>query len=193
MVSEVGTKMPSDMKLVHSSDLDVWQRLSVWPRAFFVNKIIEVHKPSDILDALADNSHTPFAVVESQFVPPGTLNNKVPYQVVPAGEYRLTNNSTHFSVEASGPGIIVLSETYYPGDFVATVNGEKVDYIRVNEASKGIWVNKAGKYDVSFTYRPEKLNQAIWICLFGLVLLQLLIRMSVEIPGEFKRHGFTNL
>jgi uncharacterized membrane protein YfhO len=106
---------------------------------------------------------------------------------VPAGDYRLTNNSTRFSVDASGPGIIVLGETYYPGDFVATVNGEKVDYTRVNEASKGIWVNKAGKYDVSFTYRPEKLNQALWISISGLLLLMLLMGISSGILGRFKK------
>ena len=189
IVAEVGTPMPQGMKLVHSSDLDVWQRESVWPRAFFVNKIIEVHKPSDIVDALADKSHTPFAAVESQFIPEGVgvLNNDAPYQVVPAGEYRLTNNSTHFFVEASEPGIIVLGETYYPGDFVANVNGEKVDYIRVNEASKGIWVNKAGKYDVSFTYRPERLNQAMFLCLFGLVLLLVLIGTSAGVLKRFRK------
>ncbi len=182
MVTTPNTKMPQDMKLVHSSDLDVWQRPSVWPRAFFVNKIVEVHKPSDILEALADKARTPFAAVESQFIPQGGLSNSNPYQVVSAGEYKLTNNSIHFTIDASSSGIIVLGETYYPNDFVATVNGEKVDYIRVNEASKGIWVSKAGKYDVSFTYRPEKLNQALWICLFGLALLPLLIRMFVGIP-----------
>ena len=47
------------------------------------------------------------------------------------------------------------------------VNGEKVDYIRVNEASKGIWINKAGSYDVSFRYVPEKLRLSLTILLFG--------------------------
>lgn len=185
MVATVGTKMPQDMKLLHSSDLDVWQRESVWPRAFFVNKTIKIDKPSDILDALADKSRTPFAAVESQFIPQGEIINNAPYQVVPAGEYRLTNNSTHFSVEASGPGIIVLGETYYPGDFIASVNGKKVDYIRVNESSKGVWVNAAGKYDVSFTYRPEKLNQALLLFLFGLATLLVLSFLSARPLGKF--------
>ncbi|MEI6709314.1 MAG: hypothetical protein WCK96_19525, partial [Methylococcales bacterium] len=186
MVATPETKMPQDMKLVHSSDLDVWQRQSVWPRAFFVNKIVEIHKPSDILEALADKSHTPFAAVESQFIPQGEVSNNAPYQVVPAREYKLTNNSSDFTIDASSSGIIVLGETYYPSDFVATLNGEKVDYIRVNESSKGIWVSKAGKYDVSFTYRPEKLNQALWVCLFGWVFLLLLIRVSVGLSSRLK-------
>lgn len=186
IVAAPGTQMPQGVKLIHSSDLDVWERETVWPRAFFVNQVFKVHKPTDILEALADKLRTPFAAVESQFIPQGVLNNNAPYRVAPAGGYRLTNNSTHFSVEASGPGIIVLGETYYPEDFVTRLNGRKVDYIRANQTFKGIWVNKAGKYDVSFTYRPEKINQAILICLFGLLLLLLLIRMSVGISGRFK-------
>jgi hypothetical protein len=181
-----GTKMPQDMKLVHSSDLDVWQRDSVWPRAFFVNQITEIHDQKDILVALTDKLHTPFATVESPLIPSGLLDNNTPFQVVPAREYRLTNNSTYFSVDASGPGIIVLGETYYPGDFIATINGEKVDYFRVNEASKGIWVDKAGKYDVNFTYKPEKLNQSLWLCLFGWALMLLLIIMHVRFPARLK-------
>jgi hypothetical protein len=182
-----GTRMPQDLKLIHSSDLDVWERESVWPRAFFVNRIIKANMPSDIIGALADKSHTPFATVENQFIPQDVLNNNAPYQVIPAKDYRWTNNSTHFSVEVTGPGIIVLSENYYPADFVATVNGERVNYTRVNEASKGIWVNKAGKYAVSFTYKPEKLNQALWISLSGFILLLLLIRISVGIHKGFNK------
>lgn len=188
IVATPGTNMPEDMKLVHSSDLDVWKRESVWPRAFFVNNIIEVHNPSDILDALTDKTQIPFAAVETQLIPRGVINNNMSYQVLPASEYKLTNNSTQFSVEASGPGIIVLGETYYPGDFVAKVNGVQADYIRVNESSKGIWVNKAGKYDVSFTYRPEKLNPSLWISLFGLASLPLLISMSIRFPRSIAKN-----
>jgi hypothetical protein len=187
IVAMPGTAMPHDLKLIHASDLDVWERESVWPRAFFVNRIIKVNMPSDIIGALADKSHTPFATVENQYIPQDVLNNNAPYQVVPAKDYSWTNNSTHFSVEVTGPGIIVLSENYYPGDFVATVNGVRVNYTRVNEASKGIWVNKAGKYDVNFTYRPEKLNQTLCIGLSGLILLFMLIRISFGIPNGLNK------
>jgi len=175
IVAMPGTKMPQGMKLVYSDDLDVWQRNSVWPRAFFVNTIKEEHKPSDILDALADISHQPFAMIQSQSIPKYIQKNKASYYVIPAKEYTLTNNSTSFSVDANGPGIIVLGETYYPGDFIALLNGKKVNYIRVNEAFKGLWIDKAGKYNVSFTYRPEKLDQALWISFFGFVFLLFLI------------------
>ncbi len=183
IVSMPGTKMPQGMKLVYTDDLDVWQRDTVWPRAFFVNTIKEERKPSDLLDALADRSHQPFAVIQSYSDIKSIQKNNAPYLVIPAKEYKLTNNSTSFSVEANGPGIIVLGETYYPGDFIALLNGKKVNYIRVNEAFKGLLIYKAGTYNVSFTYFPERLNQALWISFFGCcLLLFILIQNYSEIP-----------
>lgn len=177
-----GTPMPRDMRLIHSSDLDIWERPTAWPRAFFVNLVFEAHSLSDVLAALYRFPHVPFAVVENRFVPPWVFaETGTGYQVVPARRYMLTNNSTHFSVDATGPGLIVLGETYYPGDFIAKVNGEVVDYVRVNHAFKGIWVKKAGAYEVEFTYRPERLSQAMIVCLCGTVmLLGLCVAVSLE-------------
>ncbi|OPX93228.1 MAG: Bacterial membrane protein YfhO [Syntrophorhabdus sp. PtaB.Bin006] len=167
-----GTPMPQDMRLIHSSDLDVWERPTAWPRAFFVNHVFEARQPTDIPAALYRFPHVPFAVVENRFVPPWLLTETgTGYQVVPARRYSLTNNSTRFFVDATGPGLIVLGETYYPGDFIAKVNGEAVDYIRVNHAFKGVWIKKAGTYEVEFTYRPERLSQAMIVCLCGVAIL----------------------
>jgi len=175
IVAAPGSQIPQGVKLIHSSDLDVWERETVWPRAFFVNRVLAVHEPSGILKNLANSSHAPFAAVESQFIPKWMPENvTVDDTIIPARHYALTNNRTNFSIDATGPGLIVLSETFYPGDFIASLNDMRVDYIRVNNAFKGIWVKEAGKYDVSFTYRPEKLNLAIMISLIGLLLVFIL-------------------
>jgi hypothetical protein len=179
IVAAPGTRMPQGVKLIYSSDLDVWERDTVWPRAFFTNQVFEVHKPEDILEALAMVPHAPFAAVESQLIPDWMpLNIRDVSQMVPAKKYSLTNNSTKFSVDATGPGLIVLEETYYPDDFVANLNGMKVDYIRVNNAFKGIWVKKAGRYDVNFTYRPARLSQSIILSIGGWGLLLILSVIS---------------
>jgi uncharacterized membrane protein YfhO len=137
--------------------------------------VFEIHEPSDILALLKKFPHAPFAAVESQFIPPGMPKNiNAVSHVSPARQYSLTNNSTQFSVDATGRGLIVLGETYYPEDFVANLNGKRVDYIRVNEAFKGIWIDKAGRYDVSFTYRPEKFYLSIMIFSCGVLLLILI-------------------
>ena len=167
--------MPDDMTLVHSSDLDVWQRKSVWPRAFFVNKVIKVRKPSDLTNALSDYSHMPFAAVESDLIKNKVFEKAAQYQVKPAREYLITSNKTEFTIDASGPGIVVLGESYYPSDFELTVNGIDNEYIRVNGAFKGVWISEGGRYNISFTYKPEKLNLSIMIFLCGFALLIVII------------------
>ncbi len=186
IAAKAGTPMPRDVQLVHASDLDIWQRASAWPRAYFTNGIVAVRKPSDFTDAFADTSRQPFAAVESTIIPQGMLDKNVPYRTMPASAYVLTNNTTRFTVEASGPGIIVLAETYYPGDFKVTLNRQQVEYVRVNEASRGVWVDKEGKYDVSFVYKPERLGQALVTSFLGLVLLSLTILVSSGVRRKFQ-------
>jgi len=81
-------------------------------------------------------------------------------RAVPATDYVLTTNGTSFRVEASGPGLAVLTETYMPDDFRATLNGATVPYLRVNHAFKGVVIPAAGVWNVSFVYRPRLWNVA---------------------------------
>ena len=96
-----------------------------------------------------------------QTPPPGLSGALAARSVVPASGYRLTTNSTSFTVRATGPGVIVLTEAYEADNFRAWVNGARVRYIRVNHAFKGIFVNAAGNYDVRFTYWPRGLSESL--------------------------------
>jgi uncharacterized membrane protein YfhO len=81
--------------------------------------------------------------------------------VVPAADYDLTSNTTSFTVNATGPGFIVLTEAYEPGNFQATVNGRRVPYLRINHAFKGVYVDGPGTYRVQFSYWPRGLTTAL--------------------------------
>ena len=183
--------MPPDMRLIHASDLDVWERPTAWPRAFFVDRALEVRGPSDILKALEVFPHRPFGAVESRFIPAWAPRGKdvASVGVRAARGYALTGNSTRFSVDAPGPGLIVLTETYYPGDFIARMNGERVDYVRVNQAFKGIWVRKAGTYRVEFTYRPSRLFQAMVIAVSGALVMVAVCLAASRPAASTKRRG----
>ena len=75
--------------------------------------------------------------------------------ITPATNYRLTENTTRFTVRASGPGMIVLTEAFWPGDFRAELNGRKAQILRVNHAFKGVRVDAAGDYAVVFRHVPR--------------------------------------
>jgi uncharacterized membrane protein YfhO len=106
-------------------------------------------------------------------------------KVVPASDYRLTPNSTSFTVEATGPGFIVLTESYEKGNFQVSVNGRRVPYFRVNHAFKGVYVEAPGTYRVSFSYWPRGLTVAL--VLSGVGLAVLLAALALATLGRVRR------
>ena len=72
-------------------------------------------------------------------------------------------------VEGTHPGILVLTDTFYPG-WVATVNEEPAQIFPVDGVFRGVQV-KEGKYKVSFRYEPVSLKIGLCISLTALMLL----------------------
>ena len=159
----------SSLAKLGSLDLDLYESRRVWPRAFFTNKVISCGDDRDLVGLLHNSDGTPFAAVQpediagrpelyalSNILPPAT-------QTVPATDYALTANSTTFKVSAPGPGVIVLSETFVPGDFTVRVNNTPVPYFRINSVFKGVFVDNAGSYFVSFTYWPRFFTATLYL------------------------------
>ena len=89
----------------------------------------------------------------------------------PAHDYRLTNNTTTFTVDATAPGVAVLTEAYVPGDFRVTLNGAPADYFRVNHAFRGVRIPAAGKYVVSYSYWPRHFTLSLVMAAIGSLIL----------------------
>lgn len=157
-----------------SLDLDVYESSSAWPRAFFADRVGTYASLPEFVSDLR-RERTPFASLAAADRETAPLPAELPAgtsgrSIRPAYDYALTTNSTTFTVDAPGPGVIVLSESYYPRDFQVTLNDDPVPYFRVNHAFKGIGVPRAGHYYVRFTYRPHRLTLALWLGAGGLVL-----------------------
>jgi hypothetical protein len=63
------------------------------------------------------------------------------------------------------PGWLVLSEIWYPG-WQATVHGgssQSLPMARVNGLLRGIYLEQAGKYQLSLEYRPERVILGGWV------------------------------
>jgi hypothetical protein len=150
------------------------RRPTAWPRAFFVDR---VERYTDVRQFVAqlNQADGPFVAVEEAGpesgetrpagagalagVPTGSPDAApdTARHVEPATNYRLTANRTRFRVHASGPGVAALTETWMADDFVATLNGTVVPYLRVNHAFKGVQIPGAGDWTIEFRYRP-----ALW-------------------------------
>ena len=85
-------------------------------------------------------------------------------------DYHLTTNTTRFTVDAPHAGMIVLTEAWLPDDFIATVNGRRTGYVRVNHAFKGVFVDQPGTYEVTFAYWPHHLTLSLILSALGALL-----------------------
>ena len=163
---DAGTEDPHitrELPRVFRGDLDVYESATAWPRAFFTDRIATYRDAREISRLIHEGDGRAFAAVqEGDRLDLGGVAPGLPdRQITPARDYALTVNSTAFTVEATGPGIIVVHEAWLHRDFRARLNGEPTRYVRVNHAFKGILVNRAGTYRVEFSYWPRRLTVSL--------------------------------
>ena len=65
----------------------------------------------------------------------------------------------------------VLTESWMADDFIATLNGRRIPYFRVNHAFKGVVIPSAGDWTVEFTYRPAWWTFSLVLAMVGVALL----------------------
>lgn len=155
-----GEMPPESYRHLFSEDLEAWESPTVWPRAFFTNRLLTYNSVADFA-ALVNGATAPFAAVQKGVPISGTGT------VVPATNYALRTNSTRFEIDAPSSGIVALAETWFDGDIQVTLNGESSEAFRVNHAFRGVRISAAGKYSVEFSYWPRVLTKALWLCAFG--------------------------
>lgn len=91
----------------------------------------------------------------------------------PKAERRLSPTDVEFSVELSRPGVLVVSESAYPG-WVATLDGKPVPWIQADYVLRAVEVGP-GQHRVRFRYRPASVRIGLFATAFGLVAVGLLL------------------
>lgn len=167
-----GTVLASDhYRHVASLDLDLYESQATWPRAFFTDHLDFYDSVSDLVALLRDSrTSRPFAAVQARdpATPQPTTTLAPKASVVPAKDYRLSSNTTEFTIAAPKPGYVVLHETWLADDFRATIDGHPVSYFRVNHAFKGIAIPAAGEHRIAFTYWPRHFTATLILSAIGM-------------------------
>ncbi|HEY4989096.1 MAG TPA: hypothetical protein VII09_04775, partial [Opitutaceae bacterium] len=166
------------LKPFSSSDMEVYESPTSWPRAFFTDSVAVYQDLPQYTSWIRAGDGRPFAAIERKdwirLNPlPRVSGDLGTRRVAPAADYVLTPNSTAFTVSAAAPGFIVLTEAYERDNFRATLNGADAPYLRVNHAFKGIYVDRPGTYRVKFSYWPRDLTQSLAAACGGLGLVVL--------------------
>jgi hypothetical protein len=150
-------------------DLQISRNEGEWPRAFFAGTVQSYDRLDQFVELLQQADSRPFAATQSAETSMTATGAAPP--IVPAHDYRLTNNATTFTIDAPAPGVAVLTEAYVPGDFRVTLNGTAADYFRVNHAFRGVKIPAAGKYVISYSYWPRHFTLSLVLAVIGSVVL----------------------
>ena len=156
-------------------DLDIYRSDTVWPRAFFTNRLATYKSAPELVAMILRRRGRPIAAVQdSVLARHPSLQDLIttrPRSVVAATNYQLTNNTTTFTVTAPERGVVALTEAYSEGDFSVTLNGKPATVFRVNHAFKGVEIDAPGTYTVRFEYWPQTLSSSLLASGVGLLLL----------------------
>jgi hypothetical protein len=174
--------------MLKGSDLDVYESKTAWPRAFFTDRLASYTTAAEFVALARSANGKPLAAVYRPDLPVTPALTTLPTDLgtrtsVAATNYRLTTNTTAFTVRATGPGVIVLSEVFWPKDFRVEVNGVKARMLRLNHAFKGVVVEAAGEYRVSFSYWPRNLTRNLVLAGVGALLLAASLLLALH-PGR---------
>ena len=169
---QAGPHPIAGLQALGQADLDIYASPTAWPRAFFCDRTVGYGSPTEFARLLVEGDGRPFAAVQSGDksapAPGGSPDRRI---ISPAHDYRFTPNNTSFTVEATGPGVAVLTETYYLDDFQVTVNGKPAGYFRVNHSFRGVALPSAGTYRIEYRYWPRFFTASLWSSFLGLLLL----------------------
>jgi hypothetical protein len=163
-------------RLMKAADLDVYSSPTAWPRAFFTDRVVSYDQAPDFVHLIGANDGRPFAGVQrsdenAQEAIALLRHDLFGRTVVAATKYRLTENTTSFDVHAPTPGVVVLNEAYWPGDFRAEANGQKLPILRMNHAMRGVRIDAPGDYHIVFRCVPAGFPRNMMLCGLGFALL----------------------
>ncbi|MCL6518964.1 MAG: YfhO family protein [Armatimonadetes bacterium] len=150
----------------------LYQNDGVLPRAFIVHKV-EFVDDDECLRRIrrgeVDLRST--ALGDSEFLlealRPSLLKADMASEDVKITKYR--PNEVTVSVRTRAPGILILTDQFYPG-WEALVDGEPKRVFEVDFCFRGVAI-QAGKHEVVFSYRPKSFKRGLWLACCALVVL----------------------
>ena len=177
-----GSPLPASFRRRSASDLEVWESPTAWPRAFFTDRVASYKSPAELAQMIAGSNGAPFAAIQDaakESTAPDAAR-----RVTPAQRISVFTNATVCEFDAPSAGMAVLSESWFEGDMLVSLNGQRAKPVRVNHAFRGVEIPSAGRYTVEFRYRPRRLTVALWMSAVGGALAIGLLWMTLRAAGN---------
>jgi len=145
----------------------------VLPRAFLVDSAIVAGSEGDVFANLNSSSFNPSHAAVLEKSPAQEILPQDSTSMVRVVEY--ASRAITLEVHASAPGLLVLSEIYYPAGWKAFVDGSETEIYRTNSVLRSVIV-PAGTHRVNFSFEPSVyslgygITNGAWIATLLLIL-----------------------
>jgi hypothetical protein len=151
-----GSRLSDHYNLVYNDEIQIYENTQALPRAYLIYQAEQVENLESALDRLNDPNFDIYstAAVEKAFWAP-ELQDLPTFQAeqwTPVEITARTANSMEIKTESASPGILVISETYFPG-WKGYLDGQAATIFPVDGLLRGIFV-PAGSHLVRLSYRP---------------------------------------
>ncbi|MEW6127403.1 MAG: YfhO family protein [Acidobacteriota bacterium] len=162
--------------IMKAEGVALYENLNALARAYFVKSVTSQNGLKAVLPERLRQSD--FDIKSEAVIGEG---NALP-QNFSVGEAQIIEdrrNRVVIETENAGEGILILSDTYYPG-WQATIDGNAVEIFRANHAMRAVRV-PAGRHVVSFSFAPKPFTTSIYLSLTTLfMVLAILIFMQIN-------------
>lgn len=165
---------PNEFPLIYDQEIKIYENPNVLPRAFVSRRFEALGSYGKVqerlkVSGLEDLKRLVFleeglreyvnqAKIVNTGIQAAEIKSYLPSEVV-------------IEVNVSQPGILVLSDLFYPG-WQAAVNGEPAKIYRADNLFRGVQL-KPGRNQVTFSYLPDKFSAGL--ILVGLALIVLIL------------------
>jgi hypothetical protein len=164
---------PAQFQLAYDGDIKVYENRDAFPRAFVVHRAVMASETHEAIARMNEEEFDPaqVAVVEGE-LPPDQLAALAASPARDGSSVEITrykDNQVELLARMDNPGLLVLSDTYYPG-WKAYVDGKQVPIYPTDLAIRSVFV-PAGEHEVKFVFSPGSFKLGAAITLASLAAL----------------------
>lgn len=129
----------------------LYRNVQALPRAFLVDSVRVVTDKTRIFQEMKSPAFNPakYAILETPI--------STPLGPVDASSVEITRYTPHridLTTDTTAPCLLVLSETYYPAGWTATIDGAPAEIYKTNYILRSVVV-PAGRHEIRFVFEPR--------------------------------------
>jgi hypothetical protein len=197
--------MPQFQPVYHADDLNIYENSRAAPRAFVVHSlrvVPDMHRAAQLF-ANEEPARFPDGAVRVEHFDPrssavvesagGVVQSRACGADTASAANIVSYSPTQVKISVTNdcPGLLVLSDQYFPG-WSATVNGRGAHIYPTDIALRGVPV-PAGTSTVEFHYRPKSFRDGLILFALGLVALLVLGVAGLRSSAWWQKRAMSDL